>query len=299
MPAAGANGEAGDVAAEMTCRSGTARSQKQPLTVNMSATSSDGLMEERHAPQSSSKKWCGDLRIAVAELVGTFILVVVTCGSSAGVVLYGAPVTIALLGSGAAVSLGVYVALNVSGGHLNPMVTVVFCMAGRAQWRLIGHYVVAQLVGGFLGAALTYACYAEAIAFHDPHMNTTMGIFSTYPSPDQFVGVTGAFVDITTTSFLFMLCLFATTDDRVMSSRPLMPLVIGFVVTSVLFGFGWNCGGIMNPARDLMPRLFARLLYAEALAPYAYNIVWMSVVAPLVGGVAAFGVFRLSFEPYY
>nr|CAD38526.1 aquaporin-3 [Homo sapiens] len=131
------------------------------------------------------------LRQALAECLGTLILVMFGCGSVAQVVLsrgtHGGFLTINLA-FGFAVTLGILIAGQVSGAHLNPAVTFAMCFLAREPWIKLPIYTLAQTLGAFLGAGIVFGLYYDAIwHFADNQLfvsgpNGTAGIFATYPS---------------------------------------------------------------------------------------------------------------------
>nr|XP_023421259.1 aquaporin-3 isoform X2 [Cavia porcellus] len=130
-------------------------------------------------------------RQAMAECLGTLILVMFGCGSVAQVVLsrgtHGGFLTINLA-FGFAVTLGILIAGQVSGAHLNPAVTFAMCFLAREPWIKLLVYTLAQTLGAFLGAGIIFGLYYDAIwGFANNQLvvsgpNGTAGIFATYPS---------------------------------------------------------------------------------------------------------------------
>ncbi|KAI2552406.1 aquaporin 3 (Gill blood group), partial [Homo sapiens] len=102
------------------------------------------------------------LRQALAECLGTLILVMFGCGSVAQVVLsrgtHGGFLTINLA-FGFAVTLGILIAGQVSGAHLNPAVTFAMCFLAREPWIKLPIYTLAQTLGAFLGAGIVFGLY--------------------------------------------------------------------------------------------------------------------------------------------
>lgn len=138
----------------------------------------------------------------LSEFLGTFIMIVLGCGSIAQAVLsrghFGGIVTINI-GFATAVVMALYVTFGVSGGHINPAVSFAMCTFGRMEWFKFPFYVGAQFLGAFVGAATVFGIYYDGLmAFADGKLlitgeNATALIFATYPNP--FVSVPGAFVD--------------------------------------------------------------------------------------------------------
>src|SRR3954447_8914529 len=106
----------------------------------------------------------------IAELFGTMVLILFGCGSVAMVLLFGSDPAIPgevvkggytniVLGWGLAVTMGIYVSGTISGAHLNPAVTIALAVTGRFPWSKCLHYIAAQFIGAFLGAALVFTVY--------------------------------------------------------------------------------------------------------------------------------------------
>jgi glycerol uptake facilitator protein len=172
-----------------------------------------------------------------------------------------------------AVTFGVYVAGGVSGAHINPAVTLALAVRRNFPWRKVVPYWVAQLVGAFVGAALVYLVYHQAIGSFEAAKHITRGtlggaadstptfsIFATFPAPYFGSSMIGPLVDqIVGTAFLLMFVL-ALTDQRNQPPRSnLAPLLVGLAVAAIGMSYGANAGYAINPARDFGPRFFAWL----------------------------------------
>ncbi len=114
----------------------------------------------------------------IAEFLGTFVLILFGSGVVAMVVLFpsNAPAGIVhggytniTLGWGLAVTMGIYVAGKVSGGHLNPAVTLTLAVFRGFPWRKVVPYSIAQTAAAFLAAALVYRNYLPAFHQFDPN----------------------------------------------------------------------------------------------------------------------------------
>ena len=67
-------------------------------------------------------------------------------------------------------AIGIFNAANLSGGHLNPAVTVALCITDRCKWKNIPFYWIGQFVGAFAAAALVYGTYSDGIIHLDPEL---------------------------------------------------------------------------------------------------------------------------------
>ena len=125
------------------------------------------------------------LRECLAEALGTFVLIVFGNGVVAQTVVShgtaGSMLSINLAW-GLAVMLGIYASEGVSGAHINPAVSLSLAIWGRFEWQKLPYYVVSQLCGAFLAAAVVYCVYLRSI--HE-YTKETASIFSTFPQPQE------------------------------------------------------------------------------------------------------------------
>jgi MIP family channel proteins len=244
------------------------------------------------------------IREALAEFLGTALLVVFGDGSVAQFVLskgsLGSPLSIHF-SWGFAVTIAVYVSGGVSGGHINPAISLTMWVLGRLSLLRLMVYSLAQYLGAMFGAALVYAVYYEALVDFDGGKRMvdgdkgTAGIFSTYPQGYLTAG--GGLGDQIFGTCLLSLCVLAITDPRNMEvPKGFIPLVVGFTVTVIGMTFGSNCGYAINPARDLAPRAFTAMAgWGIGVFSYrGYNWFWVPVVGPYLGAVVGGLVYQLT-----
>jgi len=248
----------------------------------------------------------------MAEVFGTFILIVLGDGvvamavaalnqSGRGTLIFDASGDWLLIAWGwaFAVTFGVYVAGGVSGAHLNPAVTLALAVRRGFSWAKVPIYMIAQLVGAFLGAALVFGVYRDAIGSYenvhhitrgDPNSLPTFSIFATFPAP-YFHNWVGPFVDQIVGTALLVGLIFAVVDELNTPVRAnLAPLVVGFVVAAIGISYGANAGYAINPARDFGPRLLAYFAGWGSVAlpgkvPHFSAYFWIPIVGPFIGGV--------------
>ncbi len=255
----------------------------------------------------------------LAEIIGTFILILIGCGSVAVAVagLPGSGRQEAAFGSanwliiswgwGLAVAFAVYVAGGVSGAHINPAVTFAFALRRKFPWRKVLPYWAAQLVGAFAAAALVYAVYNDAIAAFDQAEGitdrseslATFSIFATFPAEYFGGGTWGPLLDQIVGTAILVCFIAGLIDTRNMApASNTGPLLIGLVVTAIGLSFGVNAGYAINPARDLGPRIFTFIAGWDEIAfpgsyEYFSNYWWIPVVGPLVGAAVGIVVYDL------
>jgi glycerol uptake facilitator protein len=230
-------------------------------------------------------------REMAAEFAGTMILILFGVGVVAQVAAaeIGDHDSIAWAW-GIGVTLGVYVSARISGGHINPAVTVTLAVFNRLPWIKVGPYVLAQTAGAFVAALIVRWNYTEVLAAADPgHTIKTQGVFSTLPGNGTLpVGTWGGFRDQVIGTAILLFIVMALTDLR--NNPPLAnltPVVIGLLVVAIGMAWGTNAGYAINPARDFGPRLAQFLTgYGGAWRDqYGDLYFWVPIAGPLIGGV--------------
>ena len=209
---------------------------------------------------------------AIAELVGTFILLYGGTAVAVGAILSRPTAGPAYDSLAVALAFGLALAAvvaaigHVSGAHVNPAVTLGMAATGKFPWRYAPHYVGAQLVGAVLAALATWATFGGEGA------RVQAKLAATYPA--QGVGDLQAFVVEALITFILVFVVMAVaTDDR--APAAIAPIAVGFALAVGVFIAGPVTGGSVNPARSLGPMLVALDLTS----------VWLYVLGPIVGGV--------------
>ena len=242
-------------------------------------------------------------REALAEFLGTFVLLLFGTAVVAQVVLSGnangtyISINIAW---GLAVTMAIYVSAGVSGAHLNPAVTVALAVHRGFSWTKVVPYCVAQIAGAFAGASVTFLTYREAFDRFDggtrlvTGAKATAGIFSTYPQ-DFLSNVPGGLIDQIVGTALLLLLVLAIGDQKNFAPDPrLQPILVGGAVVLIGMSFGFNAGYAINPARDLGPRLFTAIAgWGGEVFTAGNGWWWVPIVGPLIGGVLGGYVYDL------
>lgn len=255
---------------------------------------------------STSSALAGTFGESIAEFIGTMVLILFGDGCVATFALFNkvSPVPFAnnwvviMLGWGLGVMLGVYVAGAISGAHLNPAVTLGLAATGRFSWRKVLPYMLAQILGAFVAAAILYFVYQGAIAnalggaaLSPSNVSQVGGVF--YTSKKDFVGLFGAFGDEFIGTALLVGLILAITDGRNQPVQAnLNPMIIGFLIVAIGASFGLNSGYAINPARDFGPRLWMTIAGGGLGALNEYT--WIPIVAPLLGGVVGAFIFDFT-----
>lgn len=233
-----------------------------------------------------------------AELMGTFLLLLIGSGVVANVVLRGTKGP----GEGAggwmvittawalSVYVGVVVASPYSGAHLNPAVSVGLAVAGDFEWAKVPGFVLAQLIGAFLGASVAWLMYRDHFAL-TPEPELKAAPFYTSPAvrnlgSNFFSEAVGTFV-LVFVVLHFTDASFTAEDTVVVGLGSLGALPVAFLVWAIGLGLGGTTGYAINPARDLGPRIAHAILPIEGKGGSDWAYAWVPIVGPLVGGVAA------------
>lgn len=228
------------------------------------------------------------LRQFLAEFLGTFLLVVFGDGAIAQYKMLDTNqmnfITIAL-GYGLALMIGILVSGNVSGGHLNPAVTLAMATIKKCSWKVIPVYWAAQYLGAFLGAAVVYGDYADGINANLGVNQTGAGIFSSFPNPNA--SVVTLVMDQALGTMCLLIIILAVTDKKNMNViSGLIPLLIGLGLAAIHLSLAFNAGCAINPARDLSPRILTYMAgFGTNVFTEAYYFFWIPWIIPHIGGV--------------
>ena len=210
----------------------------------------------------------------IAELIGTFTLTFMGCGSAAflGCDVDGGHLAVALA-FGLSIVAMAYVIGGVSGCHINPAVSLAMLLNKKINGAEFAVYVIAQIIGAIAGAALLMAIVSFGIT-------DQTGALGSNGFGD--IGMTGAIVTEIVLTFIFIFTILGVTSDE--SKGSVAGIVIGLTLTFVhIVGIPLT-GTSVNPARSLGPALLAG---GDALSN-----VWVFIVAPLIGSIIAFAVFK-------
>lgn len=239
----------------------------------------------------------------IAELLGTFLLILLGNGVVANVVLKGTKASGAgwieiTTGWALAVYVGVLVAAPYSGAHINPAVTISLAIAGLFEWSNVIPYISAQVLGAMLGSFTVWFTYKD----HYDQTEDIEGIkasFCTAPAirnlPINFMNeVVGTFV------LLFAVFYIAGPEIELESEKvvnfglgSLGAIPVAFVVWVIGLSLGGTTGYAINPARDFGPRIIYTLLPIKNKRNSDWSYSWIPVIAPLVGGAIAALLFLL------
>ena len=225
---------------------------------------------------SMTKKVC-------AEFFGTFWLVFGGCGSAVLAAAFP-DVGIGLVGVSLAFGLTVltmaYAVGPISGGHFNPAVSVGLLAGGRFSSSALVPYIIAQVLGAIVAAAVLYVIASGKADFSLGAGFAANGYDAHSPGGYGFVACLVAEVVLT---FMFILIIMGATDAR--APQGFAPLAIGLALTLIHLISIPVTNTSVNPARSTGPAIF--------VGGWALGQLWLFWVAPLIGGALGGWAYRM------
>lgn len=236
----------------------------------------------------------------LGEIFGTFILILLGDGVVANVGLAPRLAGTAYnwntitIGWAFAVIVAVYVSAGVSGAHLNPAVTIALALRRGFPWGKVLPYIVAQIVGAFLGAFAVYLCYRDGLVSAGmPNIwatgpgsvfgSTFWGGVGSGAAAGPFSLTTAIITEIFGTAVLLWGILASGDPRNTGLMHNMGPFLVGGTVLAVGLSLGGPSGYAINPARDFGPRLFGLLVGTQGLFDGIY---WLAapIIGPIIGG---------------
>jgi len=222
---------------------------------------------------------------AAAEFFGTFWLVLGGCGAA---VLSAAFPGLGIGFAGVALAFGltvltmVYAIGHISGGHLNPAVSVGLVAGRRFPARDLPAYVIAQVLGAIAAAGVLYVI-ASGTAGFDVHAGFASNGYGAH-SPGGYSLLAGFVAEVVLTAF-FLIVIMGATDER--APKGFAAIAIGLCLTLIHLVSIPVTNTSVNPARSTGPALFA--------GGWALDQLWLFWVAPLLGGLIGGGLYNALF----
>src|SRR5258705_4632558 len=246
------------------------------------------------------------MKIYLAEVIGTMIMIILGDGVVANVLLNKSKgqnsgwmaITTAW---GLAVMIAIFCVGRISGAHLNPAVTLSLASVGSFPWSQVPGYVLAQVCGAFLGAIVVCLLYLPRFA-ESEEQELKLAVFCTAPAIRRPVSNFISEV-IGTAILLFGILAIAANAQRLTTptgidlsavfSQAVQPILVGMLVWGIGLSLGGPTGYAINPARDLGSRLAHALLSIAGKGHCDWGYAWIPVIAPLICGVIGAGLFTI------
>jgi aquaporin Z len=218
----------------------------------------------------------------VAEFIGTFWLVLGGCGSAvlaAGIPDLGIGFMGVALAFGLTVLTGAYALGHISGGHFNPAVSIGLWAGGRFEAKELPGYIVAQVLGGILGAAILYVIASGIDTF-----SLTDGFAANGYGEHSPMGysMTAGLVSEVVMTFMFLIVILGATHKN--ASPGFGGMAIGLALTLIHLISIPVTNTSVNPARSTSQAVF--------VGDWALDQLWLFWVAPIVGAILAGLVYK-------
>jgi len=230
------------------------------------------------------------------ELFGTMFLMILGDGVVANVLLKkskgeNSGWIVITTGWAFAVMVGVFVSglFGSSAAHINPAVTIGLAVSGNFPWADVPLYIIAQLIGAFLGGVIVFLAYFKHWAETEDE-GLKLAVFSTGPAIrnplwNSVTEIIGTFALVLGVAAIFNL---AEVDSAMgIPVDGLGPFLVGSLVWGIGLSLGGPTGYAINPARDLGPRIAHQLLPIPGKGSSDWGYSWIPVVAPIIGGIIA------------
>ncbi len=220
-------------------------------------------------------------RACLAEFVGTFALMFV--GGGAIIVTSGDNLVAIALAHGLILAVMVSATMHISGGQINPAVSIALGLAGRQPWPRAGAFIVAQIVGATVAAFLLKLLMSGA--YDVGNVGATLGALT--ESGSERANAIGAAALEAIAAFFLLFVIMGTAVDRrgVGGTSAVGGFAIGLTLAAAILCIGPLTGASLNPARSLAPALVAG----------AWDFHWVYWVGPIVGAALAALAYRFTF----
>lgn len=237
----------------------------------------------------------------VAEFIGTALLILFGDGVVANVVLnkskgQSSGWIVIATGWGLAVVVGVYAVGTISGGHLNPAVTLGLAAIGKFELARVPGYIAAQVAGAMFGAFLVWLAYLPHWK-ETPDQASKLGVFCTAPAirstPSNLI------CEIIGAAALVFGALAIPSNSNLSGagwSTGFGPLLVGLLVFAIGLSLGGPTGYAINPARDFGPRLAHALLPIAGKGGSDWTYAWIPIVGSVIGGVLGAAVYHFLYN---
>ncbi|WP_207745008.1 MIP/aquaporin family protein [Paraclostridium bifermentans] len=226
-----------------------------------------------------------DISVFLGELVGTLLLILLGNAVVANVILSktkgnGSGWIVISTGWALAVAIPVFIFGSVSGAHFNPAVTIALAVIGNFPWENVPMYILAQLIGAFIGALLVLICYYNHFEKTEDKA-VKLAVFCTGP---EIRNTKINFITEVIGTFVLVFAILGIGQSKLADG--IQPIVVGMIVGAIGLCLGGPTGYAINPARDFGPRLMHFLMPVPNKGDSDWRYAWIPVVGPIVGAIA-------------
>ncbi len=223
-----------------------------------------------------------------AELIGTFSLVLVGCGTAAIFTKFTGNLALSQVGIafafGLIVLVMVYAIGNISGCHINPAISIAMLVAGRLSWKDTIFYIIFQCVGAILATAVLWLIVSGVSDYSLSVNGLGQNGYGEF-SPGKF-SLLSCFVAEVVFTALFLFVIFGSVSKN--APAGFAGLSIGFCLALIHLACIPVTGTSVNPARSLGPAVF--------VGGAALSQLWLFWIAPIIGAILAAIIWRFGFK---
>jgi glycerol uptake facilitator protein len=237
----------------------------------------------------------------LAEFVGTALLILFGDGVVANVLLnkskgQGGGWIVITTGWGLAVMVAVYAVGTISGGHLNPAVTIGLAAIGKFPASKVAGYIAAQVAGAMFGATLVWLAYLSHWK-ETPDQGAKLAVFCTDPAIRSTPA--NLLCEAIGAAALVFGALSIPSGANLGGpgwATGFGPLLVGLLVFAIGLSLGGPTGYAINPARDFGPRLAHALLPIAGKGGSDWAYAWIPIVGPIMGGLVGAFVYQMLYS---
>lgn len=228
----------------------------------------------------------------LAEVIGTAFLVYIGCGTltAAAFFMHGSAISAiadlfaASLAFGLALAIMVYAIGHISNCHVNPAVSIGLACVKRISWSDAGAYIVAQLIGGIIGAVLVAITFGASVA-------GPLGYGASDFNPTLVNYFSAIVVEAIATFFLLFVIMATGIDKRAPTGWS--GFAIGLTLALGMLATGAVTGGNLNPARAFGPTVVQMLLGNN----YPFWHMFVYFIGPIIGGILGAFAYQYLAQP--
>lgn len=250
------------------------------------------------------------IKECLGEFIGTYLLVLIGCGTVALDVVYGTFGSLAIIALlwGIGVALAIYSTRGYSSSHLNPAVSIAMVISRDLPIKKLLPFIAFQFLGAYLAGSTLLLLFDDALLSFESNQGILRGEIGSHQSAVMFGEFfqnqsisnafphLGAFLAEALGTFLLLAAIYTVVKSKKLH-RHAQPLFIGAALSVIIYFIAPYTQAGLNPARDFGPRLVAFFggwgNFAFPTIPYSFFTVY--ILAPIVGaGIAAFCTVLLS-----
>lgn len=224
------------------------------------------------------------MAVYLAEVIGTMLLIILGDGVVANVVLKktkgnNSGWIVITTGWALAVAIPAAIFTSVSGALFNPALTIGLACVGQFAWGEVLPFIIAQLVGAFLGAVVVYIVYYNH--FNETEdQNSKLGVFCTIPEiKDLKINFLTEFIG----TFVLTFAILGIGAQHL--GYGIKVVLVAFLIWAIGISLGGPTGYAINPARDFGPRLAHAILPIKGKGDSQWSYAWIPIVAPILGSI--------------